>query len=103
MLHSMNLANRTTTANGYHRPWTSRRRSGDVATMDEAALKTLGSRIRDRRKALSWTQEELADQAGLDRSYIGGVERGGRNLTFTVLRQIARALDCPVAQLMTDV
>lgn len=68
--------------------------------MGEAALKTLGSRIRERRKALSWTQEELADQAGLDRSYIGGVERGGRNLTFTVLRQIARALDCPVAELM---
>ncbi|MGJ0391536.1 MAG: helix-turn-helix domain-containing protein [Methylocystis sp.] len=67
--------------------------------MNQATLKTLGQRIRDRRKSLDWTQEELADKAEIDRSYIGGVERGERNLTFTVLCQICAALKCDVAEL----
>ncbi|MDT8291997.1 helix-turn-helix transcriptional regulator [Roseomonas mucosa] len=62
-------------------------------------LKTLGQRIRQKRKSLNWTQEYLADQAQIDRSYIGGVERGERNLTFTVLCQICTALSCDVAEL----
>lgn len=65
----------------------------------EPALKMLGRRIRERRKALGWTQEELAAQADIDRSYIGGVERGERNLTFTVLCQICFSLGCDVAAL----
>ena len=64
-----------------------------------ATLKVLGQRIRVKRKLLTWTQEELADKAGIDRSYIGGVERGERNLTFTVLCQICAALSCDVAEL----
>lgn len=67
--------------------------------MNQAALKTLGKRIRDKRKSLDLTQEELADKAEIDRSYIGGVERGERNLTFTVLCQICTALNCDVAEL----
>jgi transcriptional regulator with XRE-family HTH domain len=67
--------------------------------VNQATLKTLGQRIRDRRKSLDWTQEELADKAEIDRSYIGGVERGERNLTFTVLCQICAALKCDVAEL----
>lgn len=45
------------------------------------------------------TQEELAHESDIDRSYIGGVERGERNLTFTILCKIARALKCDVASL----
>ena len=67
--------------------------------MDKAALKTLGQRIRQKRKSLDLTQEDLADKADIDRSYIGGVERGERNLTFTVLCQICAALGCDVAEL----
>jgi transcriptional regulator with XRE-family HTH domain len=59
----------------------------------------LGQRIREYRKSLGWTQEQLADNAAIDRSYIGGVERGERNLTFTVLCQICGALGCDVASL----
>jgi transcriptional regulator with XRE-family HTH domain len=62
-------------------------------------LKQLGNRIRDKRKALGWTQEDLAANAEIDRSYIGGVERGERNLTFTMLCQICAALGCDVAAL----
>lgn len=67
--------------------------------MDSAALRKLGSRIREKRKALGLTQEELAAKADIDRSYIGGVERGERNLTFTVLCQISEALGCYVSTL----
>ncbi len=67
--------------------------------MGTAGLKKLGSRIREKRKSLGWTQEGLAAKADIDRSYIGGVERGERNLTFAVLCQICSALGCDVAAL----
>ena len=67
--------------------------------MTSSDLRELGKRIRDRRKALGWTQEDLAAQAALDRSYVGGIERGERNITFSVLCDISRALDCDVAEL----
>jgi transcriptional regulator with XRE-family HTH domain len=45
------------------------------------------------------TQEGLAHESDIDRSYIGGVERGERNLTFSMLCKIAHALRCDVASL----
>jgi transcriptional regulator with XRE-family HTH domain len=63
------------------------------------ALKVLGDRIRERRKILGWTQEEFAEKAGIDRSYAGGIERGERNVTFSILCQISGALRCDVASL----
>jgi transcriptional regulator with XRE-family HTH domain len=62
-------------------------------------LKILGDRIRERRRNLNLTQEGLAYKSEIDRSYIGGVERGERNLSFDKLCQIARALECDVAAL----
>ena len=67
--------------------------------MNNNDLKDLGQRIRTRRKALGLTQEEFADIAAIDRSYIGGVERGERNITFNMLCQISKALKCDVATL----
>jgi transcriptional regulator with XRE-family HTH domain len=55
-------------------------------------LATLGKRIRDVRKDLGWSQEDLAEAANLDRSYIGGIERGERNISFTILCKLAGAL-----------
>jgi transcriptional regulator with XRE-family HTH domain len=71
--------------------------------IDEMALKTLGQRIREARKLNHWTQEHLADRAGIDRSYIGGVERGERNITFSVLCQICSALGSDVAGLTQNI
>jgi transcriptional regulator with XRE-family HTH domain len=51
------------------------------------------------RKEKGFTQEELAHESSIDRSYIGGVERGERNLSFDKLCQIAEALGCEVAAL----
>jgi transcriptional regulator with XRE-family HTH domain len=65
--------------------------------MESKDLRTLGTRIRECRKTLDLTQEGLAASADIDRSYIGGVERGERNVTFTVLCQICAALKCDVA------
>jgi transcriptional regulator with XRE-family HTH domain len=59
----------------------------------------LGNRIRAARKASSLTQEGLAHESDIDRSYIGGVERGERNVTFTILCKIAKALKCDVVSL----
>jgi transcriptional regulator with XRE-family HTH domain len=54
------------------------------------------------RKLKNLTQENLALKSNIDRSYIGGVERGERNLSFEKLCQIARSLDCDVAALTQD-
>lgn len=71
--------------------------------MDADELSLLGTRIRERRKARAWTQEQLAAEAHLDRSYVGGVERGERNVTFSVLCEICRALECDVASLTKSI
>ena len=51
------------------------------------------------RIAKGLTQEDLAHESDIDRSYIGGVERGERNLSFDKLCEIAHALGCDVAAL----
>jgi transcriptional regulator with XRE-family HTH domain len=53
----------------------------------------LGLRIRELRKRRGWSQEEFAHACGLDRSYMGSVERGERNVTLSSLRAIAKGLD----------
>lgn len=59
----------------------------------------LGARMRERRKQLGWSQEELAHRADVDRSYVGGVERGERNITFLMLCQLSAALGLSVSEL----
>ena len=48
---------------------------------------------------LGMSQEGLAHEAGLDRSYVGRIERGEHNLTFVALVRLARAMRCDVATL----
>ena len=68
--------------------------------MDEKAfLHELGKRIRTQRKSIGLTQEALALVADVDRSYYGAVERGERNVTFTVLCRLCAALQCDIAKL----
>jgi transcriptional regulator with XRE-family HTH domain len=68
---------------------------------EEKLLHELGTRVRSQRKRIGLTQEELALVAGVDRSYYGAVERGERNITFTVLCRLCIALKCDVALLTT--
>ena len=66
---------------------------------EEEILHELGSRIRVQRKRVGLTQEALALVADVDRSYYGAVERGERNVTFTVLCRLCIAQQCDVAKL----
>lgn len=68
--------------------------------MAETDAKTLfGKRVRQLRKARGWSQENFAQKVGLDRSYMGGVERGERNVSLENICLIARALAVPPAEL----
>lgn len=58
--------------------------------------------VREFRQNYAWSQEELADRAGLHRTYISGVERGIRNPTVTVLAKIAKALRVKPAEMLMD-
>ncbi len=69
---------------------------------DGKFLCSLGARIRHARKARGWSQEVLALESGLHRTYIGSTERGERNISVTNLRRIAHALGVAVAQLLPD-
>ncbi len=70
--------------------------------MSQKDLERFGSRVRAERERLGVSQEELADRAGLHRTYVGGVERGERNLGLLNVLRLARALGLPPAALLTD-
>lgn len=61
--------------------------------------KRFGDSVRRARLRVGLTQEELADKCGLDRSYIGGVERGERNPTLSVIEKIAVGLGVSIRSL----
>ncbi|NJL88951.1 MAG: helix-turn-helix transcriptional regulator [Coleofasciculaceae cyanobacterium SM2_1_6] len=60
--------------------------------MGKSLVIAVASTVKYFRKVNSMSQEELADKAGLDRTYISGVERGVRNITLDSLEQIINAL-----------
>ena len=66
-------------------------------------LATIGTAIRRAREAAGISQEELAARAALHRTYIGGVERGERNLGVKNLVAIARALNLAPSELLRGV
>lgn len=67
----------------------------------QPALVALGEAIRRIRAAYGLSQEELALRVDIDRSYMGGIERGESNLTALNLLKIAGALDMTAAELLT--
>jgi transcriptional regulator with XRE-family HTH domain len=64
------------------------------------ALRRLGQRIRRLREAKNWTQEELAAECVLDRSYVSGLETGRRNPTYLNLLKLAKTLDITLVGLL---
>lgn len=58
-----------------------------------------GDRVRNLRKAKGFSQEAFADECGLDRTYVGGIERGERNLALKNIEVIATALDISISEL----
>ena len=86
--------------------WRKIGQDGIIAAMSTAAppkqkhpqLQRLGDAIRARRKALGHSQEAFADVVGLDRGYMGGIERGGHNVTLLNLLKIVSKLDMSHAE-----
>ena len=64
--------------------------------------KKFGTRVRELRIAQGLSQEVLAQKAGLHRTYIGGIERGERNVSLINIEKIANVFDISMASLMGD-
>jgi len=62
-------------------------------------IEKFGARIRTLRIEKGWSQEELASNAGLDRSYVGGIERGERNVSLKNICLLAKTLGVSVKSL----
>ena len=59
-----------------------------------------GQRLAQVRKAKNWSQERLALESGIARSYLGGVERGQRNIALLNICRLADTLGLSAASLM---
>lgn len=64
-------------------------------------LVRLGNRIRALRGRKGWTQAEMAERVGLDRSFLADVERGKRNISILNLALIAEGLGVTLAQMFS--
>jgi methanogenic corrinoid protein MtbC1/DNA-binding XRE family transcriptional regulator len=67
---------------------------------EEEYFARLGRRVHTLRTARGWTQQQLADEAGLDRTYISGLEHGKQNPTVGALLRLAQALEAPIGRLI---
>ena len=84
--------------NEIHRPWFDQPHSSSVWRMD--VRQRLAVNMKRLRKERGWSQEALADEAGLDRTYISGIERKKKNCTIEVVERLAKALNCPLGDLL---
>jgi transcriptional regulator with XRE-family HTH domain len=71
--------------------------------MADRLLLRLGHRIRTLRKRHGWTQVEMAEKLGLDRSFLADVERGKRNISVRNLYIVARGFKKTLSQLLSGV
>lgn len=62
----------------------------------------MGARVRAARLSAGLSQEELAERSGLHRNYIGGIERGERNVGVLALVDLGRALNVSPATFLAD-
>ncbi len=79
-------------------PWPYRSHFGSFWWMD--VRQRLAANMKRLRKERGWSQETLAGEAGLDRTYISGLERQKKNPTITVVDKIAIALGCELGNLL---
>jgi len=60
----------------------------------------LAANLRQLREAKGWTQEDLANATGLQKTYISDVEQATINVTLASLETLARGLQCTAAELL---
>ena len=61
-----------------------------------------GDSVRTRREKLGLTQEDLAEKAGIHRTYLSDVERGSRNVSLVNIERLARSLGLRIADLFAE-
>jgi transcriptional regulator with XRE-family HTH domain len=66
-------------------------------------LISFGGNLKTLRLRAGLSQEDLAHKAGLDRSYVGGVERGERNVSLINMVKLARSLGVAASDLLVDI
>jgi transcriptional regulator with XRE-family HTH domain len=66
-------------------------------------LISFGRRVRQLRQNAGYSQEAFAGVCGLDRTYIGGIERGERNVSLRNIALLAKALNCSIAELFEGI
>jgi transcriptional regulator with XRE-family HTH domain len=66
-------------------------------------LKRFGETLREHRQRAGLSQEKLAAKAGIDRTYVGGAERGERNVALVNIVRLAEALDVSAADLLGSI
>ncbi|MGI8493984.1 MAG: helix-turn-helix domain-containing protein [Pyrinomonadaceae bacterium] len=71
--------------------------------MKDELLVKFGNAIKEKRNQIGISQEELAHLANLDRTYIGGVERGERNISLINLIKVSHALNIPLSKILKDI
>ncbi len=71
----------------------------DSTKMKDLAKK-FGSNLRNKRRDKGVSQDQLALQANIDRSYVGRIERGEVNITLEKAYQLAQVLECDVKELL---
>lgn len=70
--------------------------------MRDERLVAFGRRVRELRKEKGLSQEALAALADIDRSYMGHIERGEKNITLTKIYQISEALSIDISDLFKN-
>jgi transcriptional regulator with XRE-family HTH domain len=65
----------------------------------EPAAKRFGRRVRELRNQHGWSQEQLAERADLNRTYVADIERGVRNPSLGTIERLARGLGCRIPDL----
>ena len=58
-----------------------------------------GKKVREERKKLGYSQEVLAEKAGVHRTYIGMIERGEKNITLANIQKVSKALKIKISKL----
>jgi len=91
--------------NDTYSPWTYQQQGYQIAwTVAPLDVRIrFGKAVRGRRQKLGVSQEEFADMCGLDRTYVGGIERGERNLSLINIEKIAISLKISLAELFRGV
>jgi transcriptional regulator with XRE-family HTH domain len=76
--------------------------NSDIRRMEDIKIR-FGRRLRELRLEKGWSQETLANNAEIDRTYIPGIENGKRNVSIIIIEKIASVFDLSMAELLKDI